>query len=81
MNPVTNQTTSAPNPKPKRWKMMLLSFAFVYPSINIIFFLFGKYIFLLPQLLRTFVLAAVFVPLFGICIPLIQNRFKDWTMK
>lgn len=67
--------------KPKMWKMMLIAFIFVYPAINVIFFLFGDFLFGMHQLIRTFVLAGIFVPLFGICIPLLQRKFHHWTIK
>lgn len=70
-----------PVPRPKKWKMMLIAFLFVYPIINIIFFLFGDFLFELPQLLRTLVLAILFVLLFGIGIPTLQKKFYKWTIK
>lgn len=67
--------------KPKVWKLMLLSFVFVYLAMNIVFFLFGSYLFAMSQLLRTFFMAIIFVPLFGIGIPSLHKKFYKWTVK
>lgn len=72
---------NANDTKPKKWKMMLISFLFVYPVINIIFFVFGDFLLELHQLLRTLVLAVLFVPLFGIGIPVLHKRFYKWIIK
>lgn len=75
------QSENQDNKVPKSWKMLLIGFAFVYPAINIIFFFLGDFLFGLPQYLRTFLMAGLFVPLFGICIPLLQNKLRNWTTK
>jgi len=65
--------------------MMLIAFLFVYPIINIIFwilgFLFGESFYQLPQLVRTLILAFLLVPIFGIGIPTLQKKFYKWTIK
>jgi hypothetical protein len=56
--------------KPKSWKLMLIAFVFL-----------GSYLFAIPQLIRTLILAIIFVPLFGIRIPTLQKKFYKWTIK
>ena len=68
------------NMKPKQWKLMLIEFLFVYIFVNTIFFLFGDVLSELPLLMRTFILAGVFVPTFGKVIPALQRRFYKWTV-
>ncbi|MDH5828778.1 hypothetical protein [Sphingobacterium faecium] len=67
--------------KPKKSKLLLIAFLFVYVFVNIVFFLFGEFLFSLPLLLRTFVLASLFVPIFGTAIPALQKKFYKWTIK
>lgn len=69
------------NIKPKTWKLMLIAFLFVYPVINLIFFFLGDFLFQLHQLVRTFVMACIFIPLFGMGIPALQKKFYRWTIK
>jgi antibiotic biosynthesis monooxygenase (ABM) superfamily enzyme len=67
--------------KPKSWKLMLIAFVFVYLTMNVLFFLLGSFLFALPQLIRTLVMAVVLVPLFGVGIPTLHKKFYRWTIK
>ena len=51
--------------KPKVWKMMLISWLFVYPVINLMFFLIFPLIKELPQLLKTFIFTSNFSSCYG----------------
>ena len=48
--------------KPKVWKMMLISWLFVYPVINLMFFVIFPLIEELHALLRTLIFTAILVP-------------------
>lgn len=66
--------------KPKKWKMALLVWMAIYPSITIIFALFGNYFAqITPLPLRTLVITAIVVPLmvFSV-IPLLQRLLTNW---
>jgi len=64
--------------KPKIWKMMLVSWMFVYPVINLMFFLVFPLIRDFHPLLRTLVFTLILVPLMGICIPILHKKFDKW---
>jgi antibiotic biosynthesis monooxygenase (ABM) superfamily enzyme len=66
---------------PKKWKLLLVSWLFVYPVINILFALLFPIIQDLPQLVKTFILTLILVPLMGICIPLLHKKFWSWITK
>jgi antibiotic biosynthesis monooxygenase (ABM) superfamily enzyme len=66
---------------PKKWKLLLVSWLFVYPVINILFALLFPIIQDLPQLVKTLILTLILVPLMGICIPMLHKRFWNWITK
>lgn len=68
-------------PKPKIWKLLLISWLFVYPVINIMFALIFPLISSLPQLLKTLVFTLILVPLMGLVIPKLHKRFWAWIVK
>ncbi len=59
--------------QPKKWKLLLVSWLFVYPVINVLFALLFPILQDLPQLLKTLVFTVILVPLMGICIPLLHK--------
>jgi len=67
--------------KPKKWKLLLVSWLFVYPVINVLFALLFPILSDLPQLLKTLVFTVILVPLMGICIPLLHKKFWNWITK
>jgi antibiotic biosynthesis monooxygenase (ABM) superfamily enzyme len=67
--------------KPKKWKLLLVSWLFVYPVINLLFAVLMPFIKDLPQLLKTLILTVILVPLMGICIPLLHQKFAGWIRK
>ena len=62
-------------PKPKRWKMILISWLFVYPVVNVMFALIFPLLADLPQLVKTLVFTLILVPLMGIVLPKLHQRF------
>lgn len=68
-------------PKPKIWKLLFISWLFVYPVINIMFALIFPLISSLPQLLKTLVFTLILVPLMGLAIPKLHKRFWAWIIK
>ena len=67
--------------KPKIWKMMLISWIFVYPMINLMFLIVFPLVKDLHPLLRTLIFTIILVPLMGICIPLLHRKFDKWIRK
>lgn len=67
--------------KPKIWKMILISWIFVYPMINIMFLTVFPLVKDLHPLLRTLVFTIILVPLMSICIPLLHKKFDKWIRK
>ena len=60
---------------------MLISWLFVYPVINLMFFIVFPIIKDLHPLLRTFIFTIILVPLMGTCIPLLHKKFDGWIKK
>ena len=68
-------------PKPKIWKMLFISWLFVYPVINIMCALIFPIISDLPQLGKTLIFTLILVPLMGMVIPKLHKRFWAWIIK
>ena len=66
--------------KPKIWKMLLISWLFVYPVINLMFVLIFPLLVDLPQLAKTFVFTVILVPIMGIVIPKLHKKFWNWII-
>lgn len=67
--------------KPKVWKLLIISWLFVYPVINILFATLFPIIKDLPQLVKTLILTLILVPLMGLVIPKLHKRFWAWITK
>lgn len=67
--------------RPKIWKMMLISWLFVYPVINIMFITLFPLIQNFHPLLRTLVFTMILVPLMGTAIPALHKKFWHWIIK
>lgn len=67
--------------KPKRWKMILISWLFVYPVVNLMFFLIFPLLSEMHQLLKTLVFTVILVPIMGVIIPKLHHRFWKWIVK
>jgi antibiotic biosynthesis monooxygenase (ABM) superfamily enzyme len=68
-------------PSPKKWKLLLISWLFVYPVINIMFALVFPLIKDFPQLIKTLIFTVILVPLMGVCIPMLHKKFWNWITK
>lgn len=68
---------------PKKWKMAILIWIAIYPTITLIFVFFGKDLMTIhPLPLRTFLLTLVVVPLMTfVLIPLLQKLLGNWLNK
>ncbi len=65
---------------PKKWKLAILIWVAIYPTITCIFFFFGKYLIQInPLPLRTLAITLVIVPLMVfVLLPQLQKLFKNW---
>ena len=68
---------------PKKWKMAILIWIAIYPTVTLIFTLFGKQLMEIhPLPLRTLILTAVVVPLMAfVLIPSLQKLLGSWLQK
>jgi antibiotic biosynthesis monooxygenase (ABM) superfamily enzyme len=68
--------------EPKKWKMALLVWIVIYPTITTITLVLGGYLIQLPVLLRTFVMSAILVPfMIFVAMPQITKLFNNWLSK
>lgn len=63
------------SPKPKKWKMLLVSWLFIYPLINVMFAVVFPLVKEQHQLVKTLVFTLILVPIMGMCLPLLHKRF------
>jgi antibiotic biosynthesis monooxygenase (ABM) superfamily enzyme len=75
MNQQTNQ--------PKRWKMAILVWLAIYPTITVLFLIFGEHLARIKPLpLQTLVTTGIVVPLMTFqVIPLLQKLLSRWLAK
>lgn len=68
---------------PKKWKMAILIWIAIYPTITILFTLLGPQLMKISFLpLRTLVLTLIVVPLMVfVLIPLLQKLLGKWLQK
>ena len=66
---------------PKKWKMMLITWLFVYPVINILFLTVFPFVKDAHQLVKTLVLTLILVPLLGFFVPKLHKKFDAWMRK
>lgn len=69
------------SPRPKPWKMSLLTWICIYPLINILSFLLMPLIQSWNPLLRTLLLSLLLVPLMGWLLGSLQKRFGTWLYR
>jgi antibiotic biosynthesis monooxygenase (ABM) superfamily enzyme len=69
------------NKLPKKWKMVLLTWLCTYTLVNILFALLMPHIGHLHNLLKTFILTIILVPLMQILSGKLQKHFKDWLYR
>lgn len=65
--------------QPPKYKMAILIWLAIYPSINILFWLLGDWLMTIPMLLRTLILTGILVPLMVfVLLPLLTRWFRTW---
>ena len=69
--------------KPKKWKMAVLIWIAIYPTITLFFAFLGEYLVQInPLPLRTLVITVIVVPLMVFLImPLLQKLMGKWVQK
>jgi antibiotic biosynthesis monooxygenase (ABM) superfamily enzyme len=77
----TNNQANRTSATPKKWKLFLISWLFVYPVINIMFAVVFPLVKDYPQLIKTLIFTVILVPLMGIFIPKLHQRFWSWITK
>lgn len=67
---------------PKRWKLAILVWIFIYPTINLLAFVLSPVMIGWPFIYRTLLLTLCLVPLMVfVALPFIQKRFAVWLRK
>jgi antibiotic biosynthesis monooxygenase (ABM) superfamily enzyme len=67
--------------KPQKWKMALLTWACIYPLINIIFITIFPLTDGWHPMLRTLLTTVILVPLMGIMLDLLKKWVGEWLYK
>jgi antibiotic biosynthesis monooxygenase (ABM) superfamily enzyme len=66
----------------KKWKMALLVWLVIYPTISVISIVLGPWLVQFPVLVRTFIMSVILVPfMIFIAMPQITIVFKKWLTK
>jgi antibiotic biosynthesis monooxygenase (ABM) superfamily enzyme len=67
---------------PKKWKMALLVWMAIFPTISIISIALGDWLAQLHLLLRTFMMSIILVPfMIFFAMPKITKHFQKWLIK
>jgi antibiotic biosynthesis monooxygenase (ABM) superfamily enzyme len=67
---------------PPKWKTAILIWLAIYPSITLIFTVFGEQLMRLPAPVRTLVITLVLVPLMVfVLLPALQRLFAGWLRR
>ena len=67
---------------PPKWKIAVLIWLAIYPSITLLFLLLGKQLLLIPLPLRTLAVTVVLVPLMVfVLLPALQKLFRSWLQQ
>jgi hypothetical protein len=68
--------------KVPKYKMAIIIWLAIYPSINVLFLLIGDKLNALPLLLRTLIITGILIPLMVfILLPLLTKIFAKWLSK
>jgi antibiotic biosynthesis monooxygenase (ABM) superfamily enzyme len=68
--------------QPNKFKMALLVWCAIYPTVTFIFFILGDFLLPLQPFLKTFVVTLILVPLMVfVFLPFIMKRFGNWLTK
>ncbi len=67
---------------PNKFKMALLVWCAIYPTVTLIFFALGSFLITLHPFARTLVVTLILVPLMVfVFMPFIMKRFGKWLTK
>ncbi len=67
---------------PPKWKIAVLIWLAIYPSITLLFLLAGEQLLSIPLPLRTLTITLVLVPLMVfVLLPALQKLFSEWLQK
>ncbi len=67
---------------PKKWKMAILIWLIIYPTISIIQLLIGGWLVQFPILIRTLIMSLLLVPfMVFVARPFLDSAFKNWLIK
>ena len=65
-----------------KYKMAILIWIAIYPTINLIFYVLGDFLASLPLLLKTLVITLILVPLVVfVFTPTLTKLFRKWMFK
>jgi hypothetical protein len=68
--------------QPKKWKMAILVWLVIYPTISIITILIGPLLTTFPILIRTLIMSLILVPfMIFVAMPFLNKVFKNWLTK
>jgi antibiotic biosynthesis monooxygenase (ABM) superfamily enzyme len=68
--------------QPNKFKMALLVWCAIYPTVTAIFFVLGDFLATIHPMLRTLVVTVILVPLMVfVYLPSINKRFGEWLRK
>jgi antibiotic biosynthesis monooxygenase (ABM) superfamily enzyme len=68
-------------PAPK-YKMAILIWIIIYPTINLLFLLLGKPLESFPMYIKTLVMTLILVPaMVYLFLPFLTKTFKNWLLK
>lgn len=68
--------------QPKKWKMALLVWLVIYPTISLISILLGSWLIQFHVLIRTLFMSLILVPfMIFFAMPAITKIFKKWLTK
>jgi antibiotic biosynthesis monooxygenase (ABM) superfamily enzyme len=67
---------------PKKWKLAILIWLFIYPTITLLFYVLGPFMSDWQPFARTLVLTLILVPLMVfVALPFIHRNFSVWLRK
>lgn len=67
---------------PNKFKMALLVWCAIYPTVTLIFFVLGDFLATQHPLVRTLIVTVILVPLMVfVFLPFIMKRFGKWLAK
>jgi antibiotic biosynthesis monooxygenase (ABM) superfamily enzyme len=68
--------------QPNKFKLALLVWCVIYPTVTTIFFVLGDFLATIHPLLRTLVVTVILVPMMVfVYLPFINKRFFEWLRK